>query len=71
MNFISSVQVSRDVEMRKEDDEDDYSSRPQVSDKIYIVDHKFALNQYDFIENCEALSNFVLPDTVMKYINKK
>jgi hypothetical protein len=35
------------------------------------VDHSFALNQYDFIENCDALSNFVLPDTVLKYINKK
>ena len=58
--------------MSKEDDgDDDTLSRPQAADKIYIVDHKFALNQYDFIENCEALSNFVLPDTVMKYINKK
>ena len=38
---------------------------------IYIVDHSFALNQFDFIENCDALSNFVLPDTVLKYMNRK
>ena len=38
---------------------------------IYIIDNSFALNQFDFIENCEALSNFVLPDTVLKYMNRK
>jgi len=40
-------------------------------ERIYIVDHLFTLNQFDFIENCEALSNFVLPDTVLRYLNRK
>jgi len=69
--FKSAAKIARDVEMRKVDDEDDGLQKHQASDKIYIVDHSFALNQYDFIENCDALSNFVLPDTVLKYINKK
>lgn len=38
---------------------------------IYIIDHQFALNQYDFIENCNVLSNLVLSDSVLKYINRK
>ena len=70
-DFKSAVKLVRDVEMSKVYDENDGLQKHQVSDKIYIVDHSFALNQYDFIENCDALSNFVLPDTVLKYINKK
>jgi hypothetical protein len=31
----------------EEDDE-----QKVISEKIYIVDHLFALNQFDFIENC-------------------
>jgi hypothetical protein len=50
---------------------EDGDSLPQVAEKIYIVDHSFALNQFDFIENCQALSNFVLPDSVLKYLNRK
>jgi len=51
--------------------EGENESFPPAADKIYIVDHSFALNQFDFIENCQALSNFVLPDSVLKYLNRK
>lgn len=47
------------------------SEENKINDRIYIIDHSFALNQFDFIENCEGLSNFVLPDTVLKYLNRK
>ena len=40
-------------------------------EKIFIVDHLFALNQIDTIENCSAISNVVVPDTVLRYLNRK
>lgn len=39
--------------------------------KIFIIDHLFALNQIDTIENCSAISNIVVPDTVLRYLNRK
>ena len=36
-----------------------------------MIDHCLALNQIDFIENCEILSNLVVPDSVVKYLNSK
>lgn len=38
---------------------------------IYIIDHLFALNQIDTIENCSTMSNVVVPDTVLRYLNRK
>ena len=59
------------IDTKMADSEDDIDGIAPHSGVIYIVDHQFALNQYDFIENCQALSNFVLPDTVLKYLNRK
>lgn len=42
-----------------------------IVDKIYIIDHLFGLNQIDFIENCQVLSNVVIPDSVLKHLNRK
>ena len=39
-------------------------------DKIFIIDHHFALNQIDLIENCDVLANIVVPDSVLKHVNK-
>ena len=50
--------------------EDDYVEPRQVIDKIFIIDHHFALNQFDLIENCDVLANVVLPDSVLKHVNK-
>ena len=30
-----------------------------------------AVNQIDLLENCEILSNLVIPDSVLKYLNRK
>jgi len=38
---------------------------------MFIMDHLFALNQIDVIENCSTLANMVLPDSVLKYLNRK
>ena len=51
-------------------DDDDYIEPRRVIDKIFIIDHHFALNQFDLIENCDVLSNIVLPDSVLKHVNK-
>jgi hypothetical protein len=40
-------------------------------DAIFIVDHYFALNHIDFIENCEILTNVVVPDSILKHLNRK
>lgn len=52
------------------DDTDDYVEPRRVIDKIFIIDHHFALNQFDIIENCDILANVVVPDSVLKHINK-
>ena len=39
--------------------------------KVFIIDHLFALNQIDIIENCDTLTNIVVPDTVLKNLNRK
>ena len=38
---------------------------------MFIIDHEFALDQIDFLENYDALARLVVPDTVLKYLNKK
>jgi hypothetical protein len=58
----------QDVAM--ESDSEEYQ-RPKQIDKIFIIDHHFALNQIDMIENCDVLSNVVLPDSVLKHLNKQ
>ena len=39
--------------------------------KLFIIDHHFALNQIDIIENCDTLTNLVVPDTVLRHLNRK
>ena len=39
--------------------------------KIFIPDHLFALSQIDTIENCTALTNLAVPDTVLRYLHRK
>ena len=39
--------------------------------KVFVIDHHFALDQIDIIENCDILSNLVVPDTVLKHLFKK
>jgi len=39
--------------------------------KLFIIDHLFALNQIDTIENCGTISNVIVPDTVLRYLNRK
>ena len=41
------------------------------STSILIIDHLFALNQIDTIENCSTISNVVVPDTALRYLNRK
>ena len=55
-----------DVQMSDEDD----IPVPKKIDKIFIIDHHFALNQIDLIENCDVLSNVVVADSVLKHLNK-
>lgn len=55
-----------DVEMQSQNSDQDYKM-----DKIFIIDHIFALNQIDILENCNILSNLVIPDTVLRYLNRK
>ena len=49
LEFKSSHLMKRDEEMKGDDESE---AATQIADKIYIVDHSFALNQFDFIENC-------------------
>ena len=51
--------------------ESDDIPKQKIIDKIFIIDHHFALNQIDMLENCDVLSNVVLPDSVLKYLNKQ
>ena len=51
-----------------EDDESGISSKK--IDKIFIIDHHFALDQIDLIENCDVLKNVVVCDSVLKHLNK-
>jgi len=39
--------------------------------RLFIIDHLFALNQIDTIENCGTISNVIVPDTVLRYLNRK
>ena len=42
----------------------------QIDNKILIIDHHFALDQIDIIENCDIFANVVICDTVLKHMNK-
>lgn len=57
-----------DEEMLAEDQE---PSPAQKIGKIFIIDHHFALDQIDILENCDILSNLVIPDTVLRHLNRK
>ena len=46
-------------------------SSNQELDHIFIVDHVLANSRIDMLENCEALTNLVIPDTVLRYLNRK
>ena len=50
--------------------DEDANPLPDKIDKIFIIDHHFALNQIDLIENCDVLSNVVVIDSVLKHLNK-
>lgn len=50
--------------------DEDGGPLPDKIDKIFIIDHHFALNQIDLIENCDVLSNVVVIDSVLKHLNK-
>ena len=63
LNLNSKIE---DVEMRSENSEQGFKM-----DKVFIIDHIFALNQIDILENCNILSNLVIPDTVLRYLNRK
>ena len=58
--------VSENEEMEDEDSENE----TKRIDKIFIIDHHFALDQIDLIENCDVLSNVVVCDSVLKHLNK-
>lgn len=49
----------------------DTGDMPARIDKIFIIDHHFALDQIDLIENCDVLSNLVIVDSVLKHMNKQ
>jgi hypothetical protein len=38
--------------------------------RVFIIDHWFAADQIDLIENCDILRNVVVSDSVLKYLNK-
>ena len=39
--------------------------------KVFIIDHQFALDQIDILENCDILCNLVVPDTVLRHLFRK
>mmetsp|Transcript_18119 Transcript_18119/g.30951 ORF Transcript_18119/g.30951 Transcript_18119/m.30951 type:complete len:102 (+) Transcript_18119:294-599(+) len=39
--------------------------------RLFLIDHHFALNQIDIIENCDTLQNIVVSDTVLRHLLKK
>jgi hypothetical protein len=50
-------------------DDEDLEANCEI-DKIFILDHQFALEQIDIIENCSHLKNVVVCDSVLKHLNK-
>ena len=56
--------------MVAESDDDQNEVVRKTIDKVFIIDHHFALNQIDLIENCDVLANVVIPDSVLKHLNK-
>ena len=39
--------------------------------KLFVIDHFFARNQIDILENCDILSNLVVSDTILRYLNRE
>ena len=60
-----------DAHMRSADSSNsDDESGGEAIDRVFVIDHQFALNQIDFIENCPHLKNVVVADSVLKHMNK-
>jgi len=71
LGLIGAHHVNADQAMSAEGVDDDQNEVVRKTiDKIFIIDHHFALNQIDLIENCDVLSNVVIPDSVLKHLNK-
>ena len=70
LGLIGAKNVNSDDMMIAESDEDQNAVVRKTIDKVFIIDHHFALNQIDIIENCDVLSNVVIPDSVLKHLNK-
>ena len=66
---LKGVCPAADKVMAMDGDDDEIEVRKTI-DKVFIIDHHFALNQIDLIENCDVLSNVVVPDSVLKHLNK-
>ncbi len=66
MQLEINQNTRKDVDMRSQDSSEESSD----IDKLFIIDHQFALNQIDFIENCSHLKNVVVLDSVLKHVNK-
>lgn len=66
MQLEINLDTRKDVDMRSQDSQEDSLD----IDKLFIIDHQFALNQIDFIENCSHLKNVVVLDSVLKHLNK-
>lgn len=64
-----TIKCTANVKMASSDSSEDEASKIDI-DKIFIIDHQFALDQIDFIENCAHLKNVVVIDSVLKHLNK-
>lgn len=60
-----------ELSLAGQDTQMDTGDMPARIDKIFIIDHHFALDQIDLIENCDVLSNLVIVDSVLKHMNKQ
>jgi hypothetical protein len=69
MRSSNVVSASSHTQGDAEENQNEVGTSPTI-DKIFIVDHHFALNQIDMIENCDVLSNVVVLDSVLKHMNK-
>jgi hypothetical protein len=50
---------------------EDMSLKTSKIQDVFLIDTDFALNQIDFLINFEPLSKVIVPDTVLKHVNKK
>lgn len=70
LGLINAKNINSDQMMVAESDDDQNEVVRKTIDKVFIIDHHFALNQIDLIENCDVLANVVIPDSVLKHLNK-